>query len=80
MENFFLTACAFALVMVFSMSAFGMYKHIQRRMRNTFLRLMPSFALGFGIITLAFIIVPDIYIGRGILGIVIVIAVVLIYW
>lgn len=35
MENFFLTACAFALVMVFSMSAFGMYKHNYREdMRN----------------------------------------------
>lgn len=79
MENFFLTACAFALVMVFSMSAFGMYKHNYREdMRNTFLRLMPSFALGFGIITLIFYIVPDIYIGRGILGIVIIIAVVLV--
>lgn len=75
MENFFLTACAFALVMVFSMSAFGMYKHNYREdIRNTFLRLMPSFALGFGIITLVFYIVPDIYIGRGILGLVIIIA------
>jgi sugar transferase (PEP-CTERM system associated) len=79
MENFFLTASVFALVMVFSMSAFGMYKHNYREdMRATFLRLMPSFAMGFGIITLAFYIVPDIYIGRGILGIVIVIAVFLI--
>lgn len=79
MEDFFLTACAFALVMVFSMSAFGMYKHNYREnIRNTFLRLMPSFALGFGIITLVFYLVPDIYIGRGILGLVIIIAVFLI--
>jgi hypothetical protein len=35
---------------------------------------MPSFALGFGILTLVFYIVPDIYIGRGILGLVIIIA------
>jgi len=75
MENFFLSACTFALVMVFSMSAFGMYKHNYREnIRNTFLRLMPSFALGFGIITLVFYIVPDLYIGRGILGLVIIIA------
>ena len=75
MENFSLTACTFALVMVFSMSALGMYKHNYREnIRNTFLRLMPSFALGFGIITLVFYIVPDIYIGRGILGLVIIIA------
>ena len=79
MENFLLTACAFALVMTFSMSAFGMYKHNYREnIRNTFLRLMPSFALGFGIITLVFYLVPDIYIGRGILGLVIIIAVFLI--
>lgn len=79
MENFFLTACAFALVMVFSMSAFGMYKHNYREdIRNTFLRLMPSFALGFGVITLVFYLVPDIYIGRGILGLVIIIAIFLI--
>ena len=75
MENFLLTACAFALVMVFSMSAFGMYKHNYREdIRNTFLRLMPSFALGFGILTLVFYIVPDIYIGRGMLGLVIMVA------
>ena len=75
MENFLLTACAFALVMVFSMSAFGMYKHNYREnIRNTFLRLMPSFALGFSILTLIFYIVPDIYIGRGILGLVIIVA------
>ncbi|MEO6422396.1 MAG: sugar transferase, partial [Candidatus Nitrotoga sp.] len=74
-ENFFLSACVFALVMVFSLSAFGMYKHNYREnIRNTFFRLMPSFALGFGIITLVFYIVPDIYIGRGILGLVLVIA------
>ena len=75
MENFLLTACTFAVVMVFSMSAFGMYKHNYREdIRNIFLRLMPSFALGFGILTLVFYIVPDIYIGRGMLGLVIMIA------
>lgn len=74
-ENFFLAACVFALVMIFSLSAFGMYKHNYREsIRNTFFRLMPSFALGFVIITLVFYIVPDIYIGRGILGLVLIIA------
>ena len=78
-ENFFLTACVFAWVMVFSMSALGMYKHnYSEDIKNTFLRLMPSFALGFGIITLVFYIVPNVYIGRGILGLVIVIDVFLI--
>lgn len=75
LDNFFLPACVFALVMVFSMSALGMYQHnFVEDLRNTFLRLMPSFALGLGIITLVFYFVPDIYFGRGILGFVIIIA------
>lgn len=75
MESFSLAAGTFTLVMVFSMSAFGMYKHdYKESIRDTFLRLMPSFALGFGIITLVFYLVPSIYIGRGILGLVIIIA------
>ena len=39
--------------------------------RNTLLRLMPAFALGFGILTLIFYLLPDLYFGRGILGLVI---------
>lgn len=75
LDNFFLSACVFALVMVFSMSALGMYQHnFVEDLRNTFLRLMPSFALGLGIITLVFYFVPDIYFGRGILGFVTIIA------
>ncbi len=68
-ENFFASAAAFALVMVFSMSAFGMYQ-LDRRpsTANTFLRLMPSVTLGFGILTLFFYLVPELYVGRGILG------------
>lgn len=74
-ENFFLSACFFALVMVFSMSVLGMYQQdFKGGIRETFLRLMPSLALGFGIITLVFYLVPDLYFGRGILGLVIVVA------
>ncbi len=74
-DHFFLSACVFALVMVFSMSALGMYQNnFVEDLRNTLLRLMPSFALGFGIITLVFYLVPDLYFGRGILGFVIIIA------
>ena len=73
--NFFLPSCVFAFVMVFSMGALGMYQHnFAEDLRNTFLRLMPSFALGLGIITLVFYWVPDLYFGRGILGFVIIIA------
>ena len=50
-ENFFLSACVFALVMVLSMSAFGMYQYDFREdFRKITLRLMPSLVLGFGII------------------------------
>lgn len=74
-DHFFLSACVFALVMVFSMSALGMYQNnFVEDLRNTLLRLMPSFALGFGIITLVFYLVPDLYFGRGILGFVVIIA------
>ena len=73
-ENFFISACVFALVMVFSMSAFGMYQYDFREdFRKTTLRLMPSLVLGFGIITLVFYLVPDLYFGRGILALVIII-------
>lgn len=74
-ENFLLSACVFALVMVLSMSAFGMYQqNFKEDIRKIFLRLMPSLALGFGIITLIFYLVPDLYFGRGILGLVIILA------
>ena len=74
-ENVFLWACVFALVMVFSMSAFGMYQYnFKEDFRKIFLRLMPSLALGFGIITLVFYLVPDMYFGRGILAVVIMVS------
>lgn len=74
-ENVFVWACVFALVMIFSMSALGMYQYnFKEDIRKIFLRLMPSLALGFGIITLVFYLAPDLYFGRGILLLVIVIA------
>ncbi len=74
-ENFFASACVFALAMVFSMSAFGMYQHSYKEdYRTTVLRLMPALALGFAIMTLVFYVVPGLYFGRGILGIIIVCA------
>lgn len=64
-------AITFALVMIFSMKAMGMYHLAYREdFRHTLLRLMPSFALGFGLITLIVYLAPDIYFGRGILGLV----------
>lgn len=74
-EHFFLSACMFALVIVFSMSAFGMYQiEFTERLRSIVLRLMPAFALGFCIITIVFYLVPDFHFGRGILGIVFAVA------
>ena len=73
--NLFPQAGTFAFVMVLSMTALGMYQLDYREdFRRTLLRLMPAFALGFGLITLVFYLAPDLYFGRGILGIVMLIA------
>lgn len=74
-SGLFMQAMAFAFVMVFSMTSFGMYQLDYRDdFRQTLLRLMPAFALGFGLITLVFYLAPDLYFGRGILGFVLLIA------
>lgn len=74
-DHFFLTALTFAGSMLFSMSAMGMYKlNFREGFRDTFLRLMPSSALAFGLVTLIFYLLPGIYLGRGALGLVVVIA------
>jgi sugar transferase (PEP-CTERM system associated) len=75
LQYFFLSSCAFAGVMMFSMSTLGMYQiSFKEGIRNTLLRLMPAFALGFGIITFVFYLVPSLYFGRGILMLVMMIA------
>lgn len=64
-------ACFFSAVMIFSMKAMGMYRLVYREnFRHILLRLMPSFLLGLGLIAMIVYIAPDIYFGRGILGIV----------
>jgi sugar transferase (PEP-CTERM system associated) len=75
-DHFFTSAMAFAAAIVFSMSAMGMYQlNFTEGLRNPFfLRLMPSFVMGFAILTLVFYIAPDLYFGRGILVLVFVIA------
>jgi sugar transferase (PEP-CTERM system associated) len=73
-QNFFVTAMIYAGAMLFSMSALGMYKlNFREGFRDTFLRLMPACALSFGIMTLVFYLLPEIHLGRGVLGIVIVV-------
>ncbi|GAC1406879.1 MAG: TIGR03013 family PEP-CTERM/XrtA system glycosyltransferase [Burkholderiaceae bacterium] len=73
--HFFLTAVVYATSMLFSMSALGMYKiNFREGFRDTFLRLMPACALSFAIMTFMFYLLPEIHLGRGALGIVVVIA------
>ena len=69
LDNFFLSACAFAAAIVFSMTALGMYQlNFSEGLRNPFFqKLVPSFALGFCVLTLVFYIAPELYFGRGIL-------------
>ncbi|SFU46699.1 TIGR03013 family XrtA/PEP-CTERM system glycosyltransferase [Pseudoduganella namucuonensis] len=76
LDHFLISACVFAASVVFSMSALGMYQlNFNEGLRNPFfLKLMPSFAMGFGILTLVFYIAPELYFGRGILLLVFLIA------
>lgn len=75
-DHFFISALAFAGAIIFSMSAMGMYQlNFSEGLRNPFLtKLMPSFAIGFLILTLLFYVAPEIQIGRGLLFVVFVIA------
>lgn len=74
-DSFFLTAFVLAGTIVFSMSAIGMYQiNFREGIRNTFLRLMPAFALALALATLVFYVFPQLYLGRGVMGLVFVIA------
>ncbi|MBC7405829.1 MAG: TIGR03013 family PEP-CTERM/XrtA system glycosyltransferase [Cytophaga sp.] len=74
-EPFFLTAWVLAMTIVFSMGALGMYQiNFREGTRNTFLRLMPSMALALAIVSVIFYIFPSLYLGRGAIGLIIVIA------
>ena len=73
--DLFSQAGTFAAVMVLSMAAMGMYQLDSRpEAKATLLRLMPSLVLGLGLISLVFYWAPDLYFGRGILGIVMLLA------
>ncbi|MES2900206.1 MAG: TIGR03013 family XrtA/PEP-CTERM system glycosyltransferase [Pseudomonadota bacterium] len=76
LEQLFLTALAVACAIVFSMSAMGMYQlNFDEGLRNPFfLKLLPSFLMGFVILTLLFYVAPELQIGRGALLIVFMIA------
>jgi sugar transferase (PEP-CTERM system associated) len=65
--NLYVSSLTFALVIIFSMSALGMYQHSAREgMRTTLFRIMPSFALGFALLSALIAVRPDMYVGRGI--------------
>jgi sugar transferase (PEP-CTERM system associated) len=66
MENLYLSSLVFALVIVFSMSALGMYQHRSPEdIRNTLVRIMPSFALGFGLLSLLIRLMPALHLRGG---------------
>ena len=59
-------AVAFALVMVFSMGTLGMYQHDQSRedVKSTLLRMTPSLVLGFFLMQLLAVLLPQMHLGR----------------
>ena len=68
---FTFSAVIFAIVMNFSMSLFGMYQDCVREgVRATFLRLMPASVLAFVTLTMLFYVIPSLYFGRGVLGLI----------
>ncbi|MET3133183.1 sugar transferase (PEP-CTERM system associated) [Oxalobacteraceae bacterium GrIS 1.11] len=65
-DNVYLSSLVFALVMVFSMSTLGMYQHRSHEdIRHTLLRIMPSFALGFALLSLLIRLMPALRFGPG---------------
>jgi sugar transferase (PEP-CTERM system associated) len=69
LDHFFTSAIAFTVTVIFSMSAMGMYQlDLDEGVRHPLLmKLMPSFVMGFVILTLMFYLAPDLYFGRGVL-------------
>lgn len=62
-------ASVFAIGMLFSMSALGMYQnHSKEDLQSVLLRLAPACAMGFCLISLIYYFAPSCQMGRGILG------------
>jgi sugar transferase (PEP-CTERM system associated) len=66
-DHFFTSAVAFTVAMIFSMSAMGMYQlDFDEGLRHPFfMKLMPSFLMGFAILALVFYMAPELSFGRG---------------
>lgn len=74
-DRFVMSAIAFSMVMILSMSALGMYQpSFHDGLKATFLRLVPSCLLGFALLTLIFYVFPELYLGRGVVGFVFLVA------
>ncbi len=72
-------AVLFMVVVLACMAALGMYQiDTKQDFENVLLKLLPSLAMGFAIMTLIFYMFPDIYLGRGLLAIVMLLALLLI--
>jgi len=71
LTDYFTGASTFTLIAVLSMASLGMY-HLETRpdIKTILIRLMPSLILSFSLLILIFYVIPDLYFGRGILGIV----------
>ncbi|MFC0250906.1 TIGR03013 family XrtA/PEP-CTERM system glycosyltransferase [Massilia consociata] len=72
LDHFFTSAVAFTVAIIFSMSAMGMYQlDFDEGLRHPFfMKLMPSFLMGFAILALVFYMAPELSFGRGTMAIV----------
>ena len=62
--NVYLYSLAFALMLILSMSTFGMYQYSATKdIRNTLLRIIPSFVLGFALFSILIQLMPMIRFG-----------------
>ncbi len=70
LTRYFTEASTFTLIILLSMASIGMYQlETKPDIKDILIRLMPSLVLGFGFMILIFYLIPDLYFGRGILGI-----------
>lgn len=62
----YLPALGFALVLVLCMGALGMYRHlpVREQLGGTLLRILPSFLLGFGMVSALALLAPASQLGR----------------
>jgi sugar transferase (PEP-CTERM system associated) len=70
LEPLFPKAAMFCLVMILTMTTFGMYQREYRENSGAVvLRLAASLLLGFGVMSLVFYVLPALFLGRGVIGI-----------